>query len=100
MCDYHYLGHQRRRPELKELCHYSVSISPCWKNLALELNLAYATIQMIDANCSHITDKCREMFNTWLQSSPNACWCYFVNALKMYSKLKLAEDIEKSFLSM
>ena len=100
VCDYHYVGHQRRTPELRELNHYSVSVSPYWKDLALELKLPYATIEMIDGNCSHITDKCREMFNTWLQRSPNACWCYIVNALKVCSKVKLAEDIEESFLSM
>lgn len=39
------------------------------------------------------------MFNTWLQRSPDACWCHIVKALKICNMLQLANDIEKSFLS-
>ena len=40
------------------------------------------------------------MFNMWLERSLNACWCHIVKALKMCKKLKLAEHIDESFLSM
>ena len=92
--------HQHHRPKLKELCRYSEAISLCWVDLALELDLPYETINTIDNDHNHIKEKCRSMFNTWLERSPNACWCHIVNALKMHAMLQLAKDIEQSFLSM
>ena len=76
-----------------------MGISSCWKELALELDLPYDTINRINRDHDNIKDKCYDMFNTWLQRSPDACWCHIVNALKMCKMLQLAKDIEESFLS-
>ena len=95
-----YLEHQHREPKLKELCHYSDDISSCWKKLALELDLPYATIKRIDKDNDDINDKCFDMFNKWLERSPDTCWCHIVNALKKCNLSKLAKDIEESYLSM
>ena len=92
------LGHHYQRPELKELCRYSDAVSPFWKQLALELDFSYDTINKIDHDRAHITDKCYDMFNMWLERSLDTCWCHIVNAIKMCKKLKLAKDIEESFL--
>ena len=74
-------------------------MSSCWKELALELDLPLETINRIDNDHDHIKEKCYDMFNTWLQRSPDASWCHIVNALKMCKMLQLAKDIEESFLS-
>ena len=68
-------------------------------DLALELDLPFETINTINKDHDNIKDKSRKMFNTWLERSPDACWCHIVNALKMYNMLQLAKDIEQSFLS-
>ena len=93
------LGHQYHKPKLKELCRYSEAISSCWMDLALELDLQFETINTINKDHDNIKDKCRNMFNTWLERSPDACWCHIVNALKVHNMLQLANDIEQSFLS-
>ena len=80
------------------MCRYSEAVSSCWKELALELNFPYETIDRIDNERARIKDKCYDMFNTWLQRSLDACWCHIVNALKMHNMLQLAKNIEESFL--
>ena len=67
--------------------------------MALELDLPAQTINRINKDHDCIEDKCYDMFDTWLQRSPDACWCHIVKALKMRNMLQLANDIEKSFLS-
>ena len=67
--------------------------------MALELDLPYETIDRIDNDHNRIKDKCYDMFYTWLQRSPDACWCHIVKALKICNMLQLANDIEESFLS-
>ena len=75
-------------------------ISLSWKELALELDLPYKTVKRIDQDHDNIKDKCYDMFNTWLERSPDACWCYIVKALKECNMSKLAKVIEESYLSM
>ena len=80
--------------------HYFEDISSCWKDLALELDLPYKTVKSIDKDNDNIKDKCYDMFNTWLERLPDACWCHIVKALKNCNMSKLAKDIEEYFLSM
>ena len=97
---YFYLVHQHCEPKLKEIHHYFEGISSCWKELALELDLTYKMIKSIDKDNYRIKDKLYDMFNTWLERSPDACWCNIVEALKKCRMSKLAKDIEEHFLSM
>ena len=94
------IGHQYCKPRLKELCRYSEHISTCWTDLALELDLPSETIDTLDVNNSHTKDKCRRMFNTWLERSPDPCWCEIVEALKMIKMSHLATEIEGEHLGM
>ena len=96
---YFCLVHQHSEPKLKELRHYFEDISSCWKDLAVELDLPYKTVKRIDKDNDNIKDKCYDMFSTWLERSPEACWCNIVRALKKCEMLKLAKDIENYFLS-
>ena len=81
------------------MCRYNEAVSQDWKQVALELNLQGETVNRINKDYNCLKDKCYEMFNTWLQRTPEACWCHMVNALKMCKMLKLAKDIEESFMS-
>ena len=94
------IGHQYCKPRLKELCRYSEDISKCWTDLALELDLPSKTIDTLDIDYTRTKDKCRHMFDTWLERSPDACWCDIVEALKIIKVSHLATDIEAKYLGM
>ena len=98
MCFVIVVGHQYCKPRLKELCRYSEDISKCWTDLALELDLSSKTINTLDIDYSRTKDKCRNMFDTWLERSPDPCWCEIVGALKMIKMSHLATDIEAEYL--
>jgi len=96
---HHQKHHQQHyRPKLKELCHYSDTISLCWKDLALELNLPQETINAIDNDHSRSKDKCYHMFNKWLQRTPNSCWSHIVQAMKNVDLLQAAKEVEDAYL--
>jgi len=90
--------YQQCGPTLKELHHYSDTISSCWKHLALELNLPQETINTIDNDHSRIKDKCYHMFNKWLQRTPNCCWSHIVQAMKNVDLLQAAKKVEDAYL--
>jgi len=90
--------YQHCRPKLKELCHYSDTISSCWKDLALELNLPQETVNTIDNDHSRIKDKCYHMFSKWLQRTPNSCWSHIVQAMKNVDLLQAAKEVEDAYL--
>ena len=94
------LGHQYCKPELKELCRHSDAVSLFWKQLALELDFPSETIDRIDKDRDSLTDKCYDLFKTWLQRSPNACWCHIIDALKTRDMLQMARNVEETYLSM
>ena len=100
--NYHilYKGHQYCKPKLKELCRYSEDVSKCWIDLALWLDLPSKTIDTLDIDCTRIKDKCRYMFDKWLERSPDPCWCEIVEALKMIEMSHLATNIEAKHLGM
>ena len=68
--------------------------------MALELDLPSETIDTLDIDFTRTKDKCRRMFDTWLQRSPDPCWCEIVEALKIIKMSRLATDIEAEHLSM
>ena len=94
------IGHQYYKPRLKELCRYSEDVSKCWTDLALELDLPSKTIDTLDIDYTRIKDKCRHMFNRWLERSPDPCWCDIIEALKMIKMSHLATDIEADYLGV
>ena len=93
-------GHQYCKPRLKELCRYSEDVAKCWTDLALELDLPSKTVDTLDIDCTRTKDKCRCMFDIWLERSPDACWCEIIEALKMIKMSRLATDIEAKYLGM
>ena len=68
--------------------------------MALELDLPSETINTLDNDYTRTKDKCRRMFDTWLQGSTDCCWCEIVGALKMMKMSCLATDIEAEHLGM
>ena len=97
---WYFIGHQYCEPRLKELCRYSEDISTCWTYLALELNLRSETIDAVNVDHTCIRDKCRHMFNRWLERSLDPCWCEIIEALKMIKMSHLAADIEAQHIGM
>ena len=89
--------HQRSKPELKELVLYSDKIVKCWNDFALQLSLSPEVVNRIDVNHIDVRNKCSNMFNTWLEMTPNSCWCQVVNAFKMVKLNEAAREIEKKF---
>ena len=94
------IGHQCSKPELKELCRYSERLLDCWRELALELGLPFETIKTLDIDCTRIQDKCRQMFDMWLERSSDPCWHEIVEALRMIRMSRLANSIEAEHLGM
>ena len=68
--------------------------------MALELGLPFETIKTLDIDCTRIQDKCRQMFDMWLERSPDPCWHKIVEALRMIKMSRLANSIEAEHLGM
>ena len=98
--NFNIVGHQYCKPRLKELCRYSEDVTNCWAELALELDLPSQTVETLDIECTRTKDKCRRIFVTWLERSPDPCWCEVVKALQMIKMSRLATDIEAKYLGM
>ena len=91
------IDHQQSKPQLKELVRYSDKIVTCWRQLALELSLSVEVVNKIDADRVHITDKCYDMFNTWLEQTCDPCWCQVASAFKMVKLNEAAGEVERKF---
>ena len=76
---------------------YSDNIVKCWKQLSLELSLPPEVVDKIDVDHIHITDKCYDMFNTWLERTCDPCWCLVASAFKMVKLNEAAGKIENKF---
>ena len=82
------------------MCRYSEDVAKCWTDLALELDLPSKTVDTLDIDYTRTKDKCRRMFDVWLERTPDACWCEIIEALKMIKLSRLATDIEAKYLGM
>ena len=98
----YYIGHQRYKPQLKELLRYSDHMAPCWRHIALELDILDEVVEKINVDYPSVNDKCYGVFYTWLKRSTNnkLCWCRIVNAFKMAGLVDVAEQIEKDYFGM
>ena len=94
------LGHQRRKPSLKELMRYSNSMTTCWRRVALELDIPMEEVDKIGIDHQTVEDKCYSVFTTWFKILTNdkLCWCQIVNAFKMAGLNDIAEQVTKSHL--
>ena len=72
----------------------------CWTDLALELDLPSKIIDKLDIDYILIRNKCRQMFDMWLERSPDPCWHEIVEALRMIKMSRLANSIEAEHLGM
>ena len=67
-------------------------IAADWKYIALQLGVTESRIMIIDTDHSNVTNKCYEMFKTWLKRSANPCWCQFIQALRDVKLFSVAEE--------
>ena len=78
------IGHHccdNNRPKLTDLSKYNTNISTHWKEIAFNLGISKDIVSTIDANYHSVEDKCLDMFNTWLDTTVQACWCHLIQAL-------------------
>ena len=53
-------------------------------------------VDTINANYpNNVTEKCYEMFNTWLKQTHDPCWCQVADAFKMVKLHEAAREIER-----
>ena len=83
------------RPEFKDLLKYSEKIAVHWKKIAYSLNVPCHRIEVIDLNHAYVGQKCYAMFNTWLQTAVNPCWCHLIQALYVIGLNSVAEETKK-----
>ena len=99
-CYSYCLGHhQCSKPKLKELVLYSAKISSYWKEIALQLDIPQEVVNTIDIGNTEVKEKCYHMFQKWLESTINACWCHFVSALKKVKLNEIAREAEQNITS-
>ena len=72
-----------RKPELSELMEYvGVKAGVKWPAIGLKLGITNAKLNAIDKDCRGKTDDCcREMFDHWLNTNPDANWREVIEAL-------------------
>ena len=98
---YFCVGHQKSKPNLKELVRYSAKISSCWKKVALELDLREEQVDTIDVNYSIVQEKCYRMFSTWLKMTADSecCWCRIASAFHMAELQAVSKQIKECYIS-
>ena len=72
-------------PEMKQLQDVmrigSIDITTRWHELGLVLSVGYNALKVIKADYPTVTARCCEMFNIWLERTPDASWNQLVAAL-------------------
>ena len=78
-----------------------------WENLGLQLGLLYNTLMTIRRDEKGETANCkRVMLASWLEKNDNVTksggpsWEQLATALRNINKLRLAEEVERKYLSM
>ena len=66
-----------------------------WHGLGLRLGLTMTQLRKLEIAYRGDTDRLKaEMFDVWLDKSPNATWGDLITALKPMGKNKVVSDIE------
>ena len=71
---------------------YSTKISHDWQHIALLLRIPQHEVSTIDLNNPRIKQKCSDLFGYWLNRTPYACWCHFIQALYDVKLREIAEE--------
>ena len=72
-----------RKPELPELMErVCVDAGVKWHAMGLQLGIPNGQLQMIENDCrGRVQECCREMFDTWLSTNPDATWRRLIQVL-------------------
>ena len=98
------IGCSHPRANLKDLNTHVIPHIPAdkWKDLGFELldsETSAAELSHIKANNPEIRQRCEAMFEKWLLGR-NATWNELIVALQKVGLMFLADNIEKTFISM
>ena len=90
------IGHDR--PELRYLNRYvKDEASSKWHDLGLELlnqeDLGKLN-QIQSSSHTDISERCKEMFQLWLERYPDATWEHLIQALRVVKLYQLASKID------
>ena len=93
----HYACDVTGRPNMKQLREVmrieNIKIITSWRELGLELLVSNNALAVIKANNpNNVTACCSEMFDKWLNRTPDASWSQLVTALRNI-KLYTAADV-------
>lgn len=70
-----------------------------WHGLGLKLGLKTSKLRKLENSYSGDTDRLKaEMFDVWLENSPDATWGDLIKALRVMNKNRVASDIEAKYL--
>ena len=72
----------------------AVSTVTDWHKLGLRLGIAIYNLRKIQDSYQGVDRRMAEMFDFWLETSPNATWGDLITALKAMGKHRVARDIE------
>ena len=92
------------RPSIKQLLEVmrikDIDITTRWRDLGLELVDSNKILKVIEANHpSDVDTCCREMFEKWLEKTPDASWKHLITALNSIEMNTAADVISKRLKS-
>ena len=91
------------RPSLRQLVEVirikDINIVPRWRDLGYELLHNAAIVHVIEVDYRDDVKACHQMFENWLETSPDASWSRLITALKNIQMNTAAESISKLFKS-
>ena len=77
-----------------------IGVVPQWRDLGVQLLYPRYIHRLDEIQANHQKDVracCTEMFETWLQTTPDACWNQLCDALTEISLPVAADNIQKQF---
>ena len=87
-----------RAPELKELQKLiTFNYASCWKEIGIELNLPYATIQTIEADHRNSEQRCTGILAKWLDVDVSATWQKILQAIDSPAVVKILSPPSTSY---
>ena len=86
------------RPTVRDLMLKLKSVMD-WEQLGLYLGLETPTLETVKINSRDVNNMKIDMFNRWLNATPDAAWSDVVSALIEMNKMHIAREIERDFCS-
>ena len=70
---------------------------PDWREVGVQLDVDYATLDQIEQDCSKVETKKSRMLHTWMSNADNATWEDIVTALKNMNLNNIARRVQAKY---